>query len=209
MKTTQLMAGILSVCLPLCFTQPSRAESEPTSSTPDYTARHTIYLSAGEVALDSKIADSEGVGDKPTYVRFAWEAQKHTGIFGAGMSIFMYSDHESFSQRVERNYGGGRSTESSSAEAVNLYGEGGYSHQATDNVYFDILGGYELVLQSERSISYCSDCYSEDIDVDSGLYITPRMKVIADNGFTFLLAYHHYLSGDAEQGLSVGLGYTF
>lgn len=208
MKTRRVILGILSLSFPLSFSFSAFAEPETQPEPIDYSARHTFYISAGELSIDDEVAQSEGIGSKPTYVRFAWEAQKHTWVFGAGMSLFMYSDEDSFSQGVRYN-GGRRSTESSSAEAVNLYGEGGYSFEATPNIYFDALAGLELVMQSERSISYCSDCYSEDIDVGSGLYITPRLKVIADNGFTFLVAYHHYLSGDLEQGFSVGLGYSY
>lgn len=204
MKTRIVISGILSFCL----SSMAFAESEVTPQTNGYTTRHTFYLGVGELNIDKQIAHNEGVGSTPTYVRLGWEGQKHNGIFAAGMSVFMYSDRESFSQDTRSNYGR-YATEKSSAEAVNLYGEGGYSFQATPNIYFDAVAGYELVLQSERSIAYCSNCYSEDIDIDSGLYLTPRMKVIADNGFTFLLSYHKYLSGDVNNGLSIGLGYSY
>lgn len=166
------------------------------------------YISLGEVSFNTKTADEEGVKDSATYLRFAWEGQSDSLVYGAGLSGYFYSDRREFSQRVEDS-SGDESTESSSAEAINAFFEGGYSHALSDNFSVDLLGGYELVLQSERGISFCSDCDSSNIDIDAGLYTTPRIKFTADNGLMLAATYHHYFSGDVENAYSMTFGWTY
>ncbi len=202
MQTRNVILGLAT----LAICQFGLAESKEPSKTQYRT--NSWYVSLGEISFDSEVASQEGVKDTATYFRAAWEGQSNAILYAVGLSGYFYSDRQSFSQTVEDS-SGSISTERSSAEAVNLYFEGGYSHSLSKNLSAEILGGYELVLQSERSISYCSNCSSSDIDIDGGLYTTPRIKFTADNGFTLALSYHVYLSGDVENAASISLGWSY
>ncbi len=164
------------------------------------------YLSLGQASIDTKIATQQGVKNSSTYIRLGWEGQNKKFVYGAGMSGFLYSDREKFSQTVRENIGGNVRSASSSADAFNLYGEAGYNHWFTNHINLGILGGYEWVLQSERGIANCTDCRSEDIDISSGLYLYPRLMFRTGKGFGLTLGYHHYLTGDVRNAISISAG---
>lgn len=173
----------------------------------DYT--HSVYISLGEVNFDSEIANLERVKDSATYLKLGYEGKNNQLIYGGGLSGFFYSDRNRFNQLTEDPFGD-ISRQSSSAEAFNLYFEGGYSYQFSHYWSFDMLFGHELVLSSERSISNCSNCFSEDIDIDSGLYFIPRIKLLPnDSNLIWSLSYQYYLSGDVENAAYLTLGYKY
>ncbi|WNO08776.1 porin family protein [Teredinibacter sp. KSP-S5-2] len=165
------------------------------------------YIGGGRVDIDSQIASEQGIGDSATYIKVGWVGQNKNFVYGAGISYLDYSDNRSFNQQVESNWGD-RSTESSDASASAFFGEGGYTFMPSKYVGIDMLAGMELIWRSERGIGNCSDCYEEDIDVDSGIYVSPRLRLIAD-GFTFSISYQHYLSGDLGGTPLVTLGWTY
>lgn len=168
-----------------------------------------FFVSAGQVSFDSKTAQEEGVSDSATYWRLGWEGQRDAFVYGAGLSGYMYSDKEDFEQDIESRYGGDRDTADSSAIAINLFAEGGYSHAFNENVALEILGGLEQVLSSERSIGNCSNCYEEDIDINGGLYIAPRIRFSTGDMFSFLLEYHSYFGGDVENVFAATFSWQF
>ncbi len=159
-------------------------------------------FSIGRVSFDEEVATEEGVEDSATYWRLGWQRQSGQALFGAGISGYLYSDDEGFDQYVEDS-SGDEFTADSSAVAINMYFEGGYSHNLNENISLEILGGLEQVLSSERSIPNCSNCREEDIDLNAGLYVTPRIRFSTDGSFSFSMAYHQYLNGDTENGFSV------
>lgn len=160
------------------------------------------FFSAGHMSLDSDNAAVELIDDSAFYMNVGWEGHKDTFVYATGISLFFLSDNDSFSQVVQSNFGG-TSVESSTALGFGIFGEMGYSHVlASGNTAFEILGGAEVV-NAERSIPNCSNCYSENINLDSGLYIKPRFRFYNGDTFIFSLAYQHYLSGDIDGGLSL------
>jgi hypothetical protein len=164
-------------------------------------------FSIGNTSFDSQTALEEGIDDSAFSFDFAYTGYKENFIYAVGMSGMLLSDNESFSQGVTGGFGGGYSTASSSANAFGFFGEVGYSHVLeSGNVSFDLLGGLE-VIWSERSIANCSNCYSEDIDLDSGLYLKPRVTFYKDSGFAFSIAYQKYLSADLEGGISLNFAW--
>lgn len=69
--------------------------------------------------------------------------------------------------------------------------------------------GINFMIYSERSIALCDDCYSEDIDVDGGVYL--KAGLVKDTG-AFNLGIHAktYVTGDSLEtafGISVGSTY--
>ncbi|MFL0811357.1 MAG: porin family protein [Agarilytica sp.] len=171
--------------------------------------KHGFYFSLGEFDLSSKVAREEGVKDNATYFQFAWQAQDKTWLWGAGLSGLLYTDRRDFTQFVEDQSGDEFSADSE-AQAVNIFGEGGYAYAPSKFVSLDMLVGLEVVLSSERSIANCTDCYSEDIDINSGLYISPRVRLLAgEHGFMVGLAYQRYLEADIEGGVMLTIGGRF
>lgn len=175
---------------------------------PPPTTANGWYLSIGEVSFDEAVALREGVEDTAVLVRAAWEGQTNAFVYGAGLSMFFYDDKQSFEQYVEGGGGGVRSADSS-ASAYNLFLEGGYSHTLNPRVNLEVLGGVELTLSSERSIGYCSNCYEEDIDIESGPYVMPRVRFSTAGSFSFFLAYQQYLSGDVENAVSANFSWRY
>ncbi len=169
---------------------------------------NAFYLALGRIGIDEEVALQEGIEDTATYFRFGWEGQSDQVIYGAGLSGYLYSDNDGFSVLVE-DYSGDVSSAGSDANAFNFYGEAGYSYDLSANAFFDIIGGMELVLISERGVSNCTDCPSEDIDVGSGLFVAPRFRLMANSGFTFAISYIQYLTGDTESALTANFGWTY
>lgn len=169
---------------------------------------HGWVFGVGEAQIDKQTAFEERVGSSATYIQAGWQGQKNHLVFGAGLSIYMFNDKDSFSQDVENGWGD-VSRESSSADGYGLYGELGYSWMIKpQTIHLDLMGGLEMIW-AERSIANCSDCYSEDIDVDSGLYVKPSMKFIAENGFFFNIAYTQYLSADFNSRINLAIGMDY
>lgn len=170
---------------------------------------HGLVLSLGRVNFDDRIAVGEGVEDSGVYIDFGWEGRFYNNvILGAGISAFGYSDNDSFNQWTEDDWGDDEYS-SSSAAAVNFYGELGYGVELTRMLSLDLIGGFEAVLSSERSISGCSNCYSEDIDIDSGPYIAPRLRFKPWSHWMFAVSYQSYLSGDVEDSVQLAAGFVF
>ena len=166
------------------------------------------YLSLGQVNFDSPVALQEGVEDDAFYWKLGAEYQENNFIIGGGLSSFSYSDNESFSQEVEDAFGD-RSTEDSSANAYNLYVEGGYQFEFGPGFSLAILAGIELVLSSERSIDFCSDCNEEDIDLESGLYLAPRIAYQFSNNIFVSGTYQQHIQGDVENSVFLSIGYLY
>ena len=165
------------------------------------------YLSGGFINIDETVAVNEAIDDSAFYLNGGWEGHKGNFAYSVGASGYFLSDNDSFSQEVEDAFGN-RSTASSDANAFGLFGELGYNYgfESGDKA-FEIMAGAEAIW-ADRGIANCSNCYSEDIDLSSGLYIKPRFRFYNENGFIFSVGYHHYLSGDLDNGFSLSFSWT-
>ncbi len=197
---TLISTAALAALIPLHAN--AQSATAPTPNT------NGFYVSLGQVSLDEDKAFEEGVEDSAFYFRLAWEGQNDHFVYGAGLSGYVYSDNEGFEQLVE-DFGGDVSSEDSSAVAINLFFEGGYNHSFNEAISVELMGGFEPTISSERSIGNCTDCYSEDIDIGGGLYFSPRVRFGGANTFSFLLAYHQYLTGEVESGLTASFSWRF
>ena len=127
---------------------------------------------------------------------------------GMGLSFISFDDKEGFSQAVE-GVGlfndGDVSTESSSADGGMIYLDIGPQFDVLDDkVSLSTKLGASYI-NASRSISNCSDCASEDIDIESGAYF------LANAGYNFSwgtvgLGYTSYFS---DEGLSDTLKLMF
>jgi len=163
-------------------------------------------VAVGYSSLEKENARQERIGSNATFLKIGWEGQ--TGIFayGLGMDGYLLKDEDSFNVVVEDVFGD-RSTESSSADAFGVYGEAGVSYSFGTNNKVDLMGGLDI-LWANRGIGNCSDCPSEDVNLDGGFYIEPRLRMMSDTNFIFTLGYRQYVSGDVDGGLSLGFSWT-
>ncbi|MEM9102302.1 MAG: hypothetical protein AAGB12_08255 [Pseudomonadota bacterium] len=166
---------------------------------------HTLYFSLGQAYLDSEKSTAEGVEDSALSIRIAWEGSRDSWVFGAGLSGLIYSDNRDFNQSVVDQFGN-YSSASSDAQSVSLFGEVGYRYTLSQQATVEFLGGYEAVMSSSRSISNCSNCLSEDIELDSGMFIGPRVTYRWSNGVKVYLLWNQHLSGDIESNIMLSLG---
>jgi len=170
----------------------------------------SIYLSLGTANFNSKQASNEKIDDSATEIRIGGELQNQYMIYGGGMSVYQYKDGAGFSQYVQ-DLSGNTSTASSDASSFNLYGEFGYALNLSPAFRVDLMGGYEHILESSRSIPNCSNCDKKKIDIKSGLYFSPRLRYVADTGnaghILFVLSYSKGVSTDIENAILLTVGF--
>jgi hypothetical protein len=163
------------------------------------------------VTFDEKAAFAAGIEDTATAFGFAGEyySSESNNTLSLGMNFLLYRDNEAFAQYVE-DYSGDVDYEESDASAFMLYGEFGpkFRFGANDSAFFTVRGGISGVLASERSIGYCSDCYSEDIDIDGGVYGVLGIGQTLGS-LELSLQFQQYLSGDFDNSIRIKLGGAF
>lgn len=160
----------------------------------------------GSYTLNSSAATSQKIEDSMYVINVF--AEGYTGIFSYGLGINMGSpdDNDSFQVDVVDSYGK-EETASSDVSTRGFYAELGAGHHVNDNVRLEVLGGYEI-LSGDRSIANCSDCPSQDIDLDGGLYLKPRMKFETDSDYSITVQYQLNMTGDVEGGFMALLGFS-
>jgi len=160
------------------------------------------FFAGGVIGIDGKTADEQGVGDSAALLDFgySWLWNKQF-LLTLGLSVPIINDKDSFSQDVQSNYGGDVRRASSSINAWGAIIEGAYQRSLNDKSWIGLGGGYRS-LSADRSISNCSDCYSEDLSLHGGLYLRPHIGFLAGRveiEFSALT----FLSGDYDNGAYV------
>jgi hypothetical protein len=74
--------------------------------------------------------------------------------------------------------------------------------------FFSVRGGVSGILGSERSISNCRNCYSEDIEIDGGVYGVLGIGQTLGN-LDLSLQFQQYFSGDLDNTLRLKLSGAF
>jgi len=129
-----------------------------------------------QFTFDKDIATQEGVSDSAWALSVDANYIQDDWLTTLSLEFLSYSDEHKFNQVVEGEgwvNDGDISTESSDAVAIITsvaFGKLWRIGQAQD-IIFSAQAGYSAVVSSERSISYCSDCYSEDIDISGGAFV--------------------------------------
>jgi hypothetical protein len=165
----------------------------------------------GRINLDGEAARAQGVED--TADSIGGYAEFRTGglmAVSAGGEMWFYDDNAEFTQQVEfENFFGDEETdvESSDAYAIHLFADAG-PHWRFDGGHAGLAAGFSSALYSERSISNCSDCREEDIDLDGGGY--GKLAAGFKAGVMHIgLTYRAFFSGDIDNAvyLTVGTGF--
>lgn len=113
------------------------------------------------------------VGESATAIGAAAEyfTSANDMVYAVGLNYIFYNDNNEFAQYID-SYWSGYGYEESDAGAFMAYAELGpeYHFGADGLSFFTVRGGYSGIFASERAIDNCDNCYSEDINIDGGLY---------------------------------------
>ncbi len=164
------------------------------------------YASLGRTNLNKEKSISAGINDAALSLQVGMNWQRKNWNIGAGIGSIIIKDNNGFSTEVVDSYGH-ESNDSSNISSLFAYGEGGYSLYLFNNlVSTDFQLGYEY-LSTERSIPNCSDCPSESIDINSGLYIKPKINLYLNN-FMISANYQRFIN-NTRNSLSIALGMKY
>jgi hypothetical protein len=191
---------------------------------PNYKAMEQGWAYGGYVSyvgLDKDIARAEGIEDSAYSFSLSGEyLYSNTWVSSLTIDFIIYDDNEEFTQLVALDYDDevfeelfgddvfnrDVSLESSDANAASLSAATGHLFRFgdKDRSSFLLQGGYTHFIYSERSISNCTNCRAEDIDLEGGVFIGARLAYSFDS-IAFGLTGRSYISGD---GLSNMVGLT-
>lgn len=202
-----LKSGLLA--LPLLTTTLSYAQEDA--------AEHTVTpawewsVSLGSMNIDSESAANEAIGDSTDFVLgFSADYSTQRWITSIGLDWVSYDDKAGFSQRTENQFG--REDDSSSdATGLLFYGAFGpqwrFGQEQKTSVFLQ--AGLSTMFSSERSIDYCTDCYSEDIDIEGGVFARAGFMQKVGNTMALGLNFTQYLrSDDLENGFNIILRWS-
>ncbi|MDM7861877.1 hypothetical protein QTP81_14840 [Alteromonas sp. ASW11-36] len=155
---------------------------------------------AAIVNIDEDTARQQGIDDSAYSIGFTADYFKSSWVTTLGLDIVVYDDNEAFSQVVIGDglfNDGDVSVESSDANGILLSVATGYRWEfgEKNDVSVTLQGGYGVMLASERTIENCSNCFSEDIDVDGGLFAKASLMKRNDS-FDIGIFAQQYFGGD-------------
>lgn len=180
----------------------------------DAPPRHTGWSWSGHadhVTIDKEAAAREWIEDTAFAIGGAAEyyASDSENTLSLGASILFYRDDAAFSEYVE-DWWGHEGYEESDANALMLFAEYGPKYRfGRDNMsFFSARGGVSGILGSERSISNCSNCYSEDIEIDGGVYGVIGIGQTLGS-IDLSLQFQQYFSGDLDNTVRLKISGAF
>lgn len=147
-----------------------------------------------------------GVRDSATALGFAAERYTNTSdmTLSLGLNVLLLRDANEFYQDTS----GG--TKTSDASGASLFAEYGpkYRFGAQGDNHFVTRLGYSWLVTASRDIANCRNCYSEDIELDGGLYgvlgVGKRF-----GGAEWSLQFHQFFTGDFNNSLRIKLAQAF
>lgn len=148
----------------------------------DFYAPTWSFEGAGEVVgIQSEQADREGVETSAIALGLYAHYNHNSWITSLRGSFISYSDNSEFSQLVEvEDFWDDDEIESRSSDA-NAFTLGvatgkmwRFGEELRTAALLQL--GYDHLFASERTISGCSNCYSEDIDIDGGAFVQGSLK---------------------------------
>lgn len=159
-----------------------------------------------QVSFDKEQAHQEFIDDSATALNIEGEyffRSHYSATFG--LQFLPYDDEGTFSQDTTGGY------KSSDASGMPIYGELGYKRffGPNDKTYVTARAGMSVMVASERSISNCSNCYEEDIDIDGGFYGLLGAGVRLGQAWALGVHYKSYFTGDIENAVGVNVSYGY
>lgn len=169
-----------------------------------------IYL--GPTAIASDAASSARIGSSA--FDFGFYAKRHINpnfALNLGFSFLEYSDKASFSVPVSYEGTSSVTRASSDASAMPIFGDVQYVLPIGTQkyAYFSAGAGVSFLLSSERDVPNCSNCPSEEIDINGGAYGIVEWGAQVGEIWGLGLAYRHYLSGDIESNIALAVAWGY
>lgn len=177
-------------------------------------AEYTGWSWSGHVDhinIDKQAAAEQWIENTATAVGGSAEyySSKTENTLVLGASFLFYRDNAEFAQYVE-DYWGDVDYSESDANAFMLFAEYGPKYRfGQDNMTFvTVRGGVSGILGSERSISGCRNCYSEDIDIEGGVYGVLGIGQTLGS-LDLSLQFQQYFSGDLDNSIRFKISGAF
>lgn len=187
---------------------PLQAGAQVHDGVKDFKARAFAsgYLETLELNPDK--AKLEGVGKEAIIFggNMNYQFARYLNV-GGGIGYMIIDDENKFSQRVE-NIFDDEEDKSSDILGLTTSLELGVSHMLR-RVHFGVNGGFRY-LHMEREISSCSNCRSEDVDIDSSSYYRPFLRYYASPYLGFEASMIDYSKDkELDRSVKVSVGYVF
>lgn len=198
--------ALTSLVTGLIFTTSIHAQ-EPTQ-TFDPSKTWAFNFGLEQVSFDKEQASSPDalIEDSALALNFEGEYffSSHYSV-SLGIAFLQYDDLASFNQDTTGGY------KSSDASGMPIYGELGYKRFFGPNnkAYLTTRAGVSAILASERSISNCTNCYEEDIEIDGGFYGLVGLGMRLGNNWALGAHYKSYFTGDIENAVGVNVSYGY
>jgi len=163
-----------------------------------------IYMEQGSV--DQDVAIQEGMGEalQGGGVSISWQTKANSiGAFQiqSGIGFVSASDQDRYAvATVDSNDNQGYRT--SSVGGTNWFMEAGYDKQFESNYGAFVNLGYSSY-GLNRSISACSDCPTEAVDLSDANYLHLGGSVKVTPISNIRIGYQHYFSGDIINNLKI------
>ncbi len=191
-KTHTLSKLFIALCCLWAF--PSAAEDiQKTTGKWEFSGNLSIIALDGDAAVEQRIEDDAwGIG-------FTADYDNGRFLTSIGLDLVNYGDDASFTQRTEDTFGNERNSESDASGVLASIAFGPLWKLGKDqSVTTFIQGGFGHMFSSSRSISNCSNCFSEDIDIEGGPFA--KFGVLKNTGSIAIgVSYYQYLGGDGLQ----------
>lgn len=177
--------------LTLAFSYNLFAQDYPTGGSWSFGAHIGTNTLDSEAAESAYIEDTAwSIGGSANYSRGRW-------LTSMGISILIYDDNASFSQWTEDYFGDEGYSDSSATGAQVFFAFGPKWHFGEYQDFVVITqAGAGAIFESSRSIPNCSNCYEEDIDIDSGVFLKAAFMQNTTSAGAFGIGFTEYLSGD-------------
>jgi hypothetical protein len=194
---TAFIASFVLVC---------NVQAEETNVRFDPAGTWAFTFGVEQVVFDKEQAWHEGIDDSAPALILEGEYFFHSHYsLTLGLAFLPYDDDATFSQDTTGGY------KNSDASGMPIYGELGYKRffGANAKTYITARAGVSAMISSERSISNCTNCYEEDIDIDGGVYAMLGAGVRLGHSWTLGLHYKNYFSGDIDNAVGIAFSYGY
>lgn len=161
-------------------------------------------------AMDSENAAEQGLGESAFGLEIAGNYFfKRSVVASLGFGVVNIKDKEKFTQQVTVTdlFGSDVESAKSSVTSFPLFAEISYRSLAdNDNGLGYRLGaGLTQFVLTERSISKCIGCRSDELSIDGGAYVTAGASFNRSNSSKFGVSIRQYVSGDVKTSVLLWL----
>jgi len=162
-------------------------------------------LYGNRIQFDQKFSEMTGIEDQAKGITGeAGFNYKNMLVLGLGASVFFLDDSNQFSERVANvNTPSAPFTAKSDETAGSLFAFAKRNHQFTNYISGNLVLGYEYI-NYDREIKNCSNCKSENVDIDSGLFVGGGFSL--GKKIKLKLQYRAVLGDDVDNQILIGIG---